>query len=153
MMDDMDDLIAFLRARLDEDEQAALSWPEGGRQWQTVGGRKLSYRNDSSEMVTAIDVSNASSLWNEQIYVKYDLDDAPEHIARHDPARVLAEVEAKRRILELHSYATGHSCSVTDGTGYHLNYGEVDGQSACTTLRLLASIYDGHLEYCDTWRP
>lgn len=149
-MDRMDDLITFLRARLDEDEQAALSWPEGSRQWQTVGGRKLSYRNDSSEMVTAIDVSNASSLWNEQIYVKYDLDDAPEHIARHDPARVLAEVDAKRGLIELHEaadheYADEPVCLSCDQGG-PLPY-------PCPTLRLLALPFAEHPDYQDTWRP
>jgi len=48
-MDRMDDLVQFLRACFDEDEQAALSWPEGSRCWQTVGGRRLSYRNGSSQ--------------------------------------------------------------------------------------------------------
>lgn len=139
MMDGMNDLVQFLRARLDEDEQAALSWPEGSRQWQTVGGRKLSYRNGSSEMVTAIDVSNASSLWNEQIYVKYDLDDAPEHIARHDPARVLAEVEAKRRRLELLADA--------------IQRGHDDSDIASELLPLEALPYDRHPDYRDTWRP
>lgn len=65
----------------------------------------------------------------------------------------LADVEAKRRILSLHSDATGHSCSITDETGYELNYAEVAGDEACTTLRLLTLPYSEHPDYRQEWRP
>ncbi|MFD3535223.1 DUF6221 family protein [Streptomyces sp. NPDC058664] len=157
----MDDLIAFLRARLDDDEQTALSWPEDSRRWQTVGGRRLSYRNGSSQTVTAIDISNASSLWNEQIYVKYDLDGAAEHIARQDPARVLAEVDAKRRMVALHEPVTLHA----GGGAAHFDTTRVcrsceppkqfpETAYPCATLRLMALPYaDRHPDYRDAWRP
>jgi hypothetical protein len=75
------------------------------------------------------------------------------HAVRHNPMRALADIEAKRQIVALHSDATGHSCSVTDETGYNLNYGEVSGEEACTTLRLLALPYADHPGYRGEWRP
>lgn len=61
----MDELIAFVRAQLDEDERVARA----AQEW----------------------------TWRPELAAEFG---SPEHIARWDPARVLAEVEAKRRILD-----------------------------------------------------
>ena len=60
------------------------------------------------------------------------------HIARHDPARVLAEVKAKREIVKF-----------CDDDPLFL-----DGGWAYTdrVLRLLASAYDQHPDYDPAWR-
>src|SRR6266576_4463664 len=82
----MSDLVAFLRARVDEDEAAArLAAREGGTWTQ----------DDPVRFPGAI-----SSLGGQVVYDEGapDENQAP-HIARHDPARVLREVEAKRAIL------------------------------------------------------
>ena len=55
------------------------------------------------------------------------------HIARHDPARVLREVEAKRQILQLHDE---ECCAVC-----------LDDVQGCPTYRALASIWCGHEDY------
>lgn len=74
---------------------------------------------------------------------------ARNHIARHDPARVLAEVEAKRRILYEHR---------DDGYGDCLGCGmnaleemcrEIDD---CPTLLALAAVYATHPDYQAEWR-
>lgn len=74
------------------------------------------------------------------------------HIARHDPARVLAECEAKRRIVEAALEVLGD-----------LELGEdpladaddlADGQvwAFAEALRLLASVYADHPDYDEAWR-
>ena len=71
-----------------------------------------------------------------------------EHAAAWDPARVLAECDAKRRIVELH---TGeHECSVYDHDGEidHCQYVLGD----CSTLRLLALPYADRDGYREEWR-
>lgn len=60
------------------------------------------------------------------------------HIARHDPARVLAECEAKRRIVERHS-----SCD-------DVSFGDA---SICPEIVTLAAIYADHPDYQEAWRP
>jgi hypothetical protein len=60
------------------------------------------------------------------------------HIARWDPARVLAECEAKRRIVELHGCY--HSCRSSDYAG------------DCPTMDLVALPYASHPEYREEWR-
>ncbi len=63
------------------------------------------------------------------------------HIARHDPARVLAECEAKRRIVELIRRDNGDWCSPD-----RLGLGEM-------VLETLALPYADHPDYRDEWRP
>lgn len=72
------------------------------------------------------------------------------HIARHDPARILAECGAKRRIVELHAatWVTPEdwwSC-VSCGTA-----GEYDVFAPCPTLRALASVYRDHPDWSASW--
>jgi len=118
-------LVEFLRARLDEDEQAARAATAGP--W---------YVDDIDQELRTADVYAAdgrvTSAYTEPCC---SVEDAT-HIARHDPARVLAEVDAKRRILERHS-----SCDDT-------SFGE-----PCEDLRLLALPYSDHPDYRQEWRP
>lgn len=75
------DLIEFLRARLDEDERAARD--AGGERWR---------RHEHHDHIEV----DRSPLYPPVAFhvAPYDI-----HIARQDPARVLAEVDAKRRIV------------------------------------------------------
>lgn len=117
----MSDLVAFLRARLDEDEQAAERAQGEGQSWAWV-------------QPEALDANRYPSL------------EQAEHIARHDPARVLAEVAAKRALLDVHRDDYG-SCS-TCGTA-----GEYDVPWPCTTVELLALPYANHPDYRSEWAP
>lgn len=64
------------------------------------------------------------------------------------PARVLADVAAKRAILELHG--GGHECSTYD------HRGEIDNctwvmDGGCTTVLLLAQPFAGHPDFDPAW--
>jgi hypothetical protein len=109
----MTDLVEFLRAALDEDERVARAAMPGP--WT---------HNPAKEWFTDLDKLRAARAGIPQSggeeFVKAEVDgrvvgvaatgpaDDPQsmadaaHIARHDPARVLAEVAAKRAILDLH---------------------------------------------------
>jgi hypothetical protein len=69
------------------------------------------------------------------------------HIARHAPARVLAECEAKRRIVDLHR-------AVPVAPGRRELTCVEDGALTwpCPTLRFLAAPYADHSDYCVEWR-
>jgi hypothetical protein len=92
----------------------------------------------------------------ERIWVKRDLrGETAQHIARWDPARVLAESETKREIVALHE-----PVPVTrDHTGCRVSRHDVDrdhvnpGDGPCATLRLLALAFADHSDYRDEWRP
>jgi hypothetical protein len=73
-----DGIVAFIRARLDEDEDAARA--AGGQAWTWDGGLYATHPTDE--------------------VVDYVYGDNGPHIARHHPAHVLAEVEALRRVVD-----------------------------------------------------
>lgn len=93
----MDDLISFAKARLDEDEAAAREAHPGPwtlDEWTGGFGRMASvmmpFGHGAPDAKTGL---TALAKLGTQDY------ETSRHIARHDPARVLREVEAGRRIL------------------------------------------------------
>ena len=139
----MSDLVAFLRARLDEDERVARAAADENREpsWRLISG----------EYVTGIGLTG--------MHTEGFVDEAPgEHIVRHDPARVLAEVDAKRQIIDEHRITPkdqGAGGAETFGCECcHFDYNEgYQGLGWCPTLRLLALPYADHPDYRDEWRP
>ena len=74
--------------------------------------------------------------------------------ARHDPARVLRQVEAMRRVVGPHGpddyygcalCATGDSCGCCPPS-------PDDYANGCPTLRTLAGIWSDHADYDPAWR-
>ncbi|MGW4603753.1 DUF6221 family protein [Streptomyces sp. NPDC004532] len=126
----MDDLVQWLGKQLDED--AALAEAASPGPW---------HANAESDEVLAVDgitVADGFALSGRQLRA------TTEHIARHDPARVLRETDAKRQIIAEHDV-----CSRKLGES-------MDCQSLefpCTTLRLLAVPYADRPGYRDDWRP
>jgi hypothetical protein len=80
----IDEMITFVRLQLDEDEQKALAidakeWAEDSSWFKDMLDPLPSQRRERPGWLPMITVEDVR------------------HIARHDPARVLREVEAKRR--------------------------------------------------------
>lgn len=73
-------------------------------------------------------------------------EDACAHIARHDPARVLAECEAKRRIVEEYEGAIAAQRGRTDASAI------VGAFALLSAIRALASVYSDHPTFRDEWR-
>ena len=160
----MDDLLQFLRARLDEDERVARAATEGpwwynpGKQWLgpeafekydlRQGEEFVGYGGPHPFTGAVCATGPANNMQSMQ--------DA-EHIARHDPARVLAEVEAKRRIIEEHKPAVPKgrpnrergclTCTTAQ------EWDAAANEANCLTLRLLASPYADRPGYREEWRP
>ena len=121
-MSDLDELIEFFLARIAEDEAAA-------RLADGVTDKQEDDWQDVTQPLTLAD-----TLKHESWAKKYGY--AYEHIARHDPARVLRECEAKRRIVE-----TAQDIDMIENEW---------GQSI---LRDLASVYSDHPDYREEWKP
>lgn len=120
----MSDLVDFLLAAIAEDERIATSTtpvPER-RLWVVgeLGGDAAVERAAGEGMVNDF---VAREMWDKDA----------EHVSRWDPARVLAECEAKRRILELHRDLV-----------------DLDDRA---TLRYLALPYADREGYREEWRP
>jgi len=140
------DLIAFLRARLDEDGRTALGAAAGGHaSWRGYGAGDVGAWTiyDDQWTVASVAVYDHDQALSGQPgavgprYRSAAADDTATHIARHDPARVLAEVDAKRRQLD-----------AFDEYGTHDTWDLID-----TALRLLALPYATHPDYQKTWAP
>lgn len=74
-----------------------------------------------------------------------------EFVAYMTPDRVLAECEAKRRIVEMHKpyrRIIGVGCDVCIGSAPF-----PFPDHPCPTLRLLALPYAGHPDYDEEWKP
>ena len=145
-------LTEFLLARIAEDEVVALAASDSP--WRTEGSKYVSGAYIISRGGGS--VSHATEVTTPDA----------EHIVRHDPARVLAECEAKRRIVELHAPVIPVSpFSKCGHPGCDQSHSEkrlppacptcptsdVDG--ACETLYTLAIPYVDHPDYRDEWKP
>jgi hypothetical protein len=134
------DLVAFLRARLDEDEQVAraAAEPEGAC-WVGSSESGHPWRFSEGRGVYAEIENVGESRWPQ--IVGADADAVQDHVAVHDPARVLAEVAAKRALLDA---MIGPALSVARA-------GTCDAGLA--TARFLALPYADHPDYQEAWRP
>lgn len=71
------------------------------------------------------------------------------HIVRHDPARVLREVAAKRAILKRHARTSHGYC---DGCGYQdCDEPLIEDAEQCLELRDMASVWSDHPDYRTEW--
>lgn len=153
------DIVAFLRARLAEDEAAAKAAHPGP--WSADATQVTAPSADGFHIPDSI---ADGTLYGDMHEPMNEADAA--HIARHDPARVLTEVEAKRQILELHVIEVQHRDTppFDPHTGERLpdeyevscslcGWVTEDPTAACPTLHLLALPYATHLEYRPEWRP
>lgn len=128
-------LTDFLLARIAEDESSARAATQGP--WTSQGGGYVMPPTPWTR-----------GSWERSAVVRpggYSLSQSnadAAHIVRHDPARVMAECEAKREIVEIHSGRDG-VCTYRD---------EYD-PNGCGTLRALALPYAEHPDYCEEWRP
>lgn len=123
----MSELEAFVKARLDEDEAAALLASPGP--WH------LNAEHDEVIAVDDIEVCTAFALSNNQ------LRNTARHIARYDPTQVLADIKFKRNLLEL------FAISNEEGFG---------GSEGWTLMRdaiyQLAALWSDHKDYNPEWR-
>lgn len=128
----MSDLVGFLKARLDEDERLARGHRQPSPSW-----------GDFDMDGELRDDVNAGTV----AYIPHAGDRA--HIARHDPARVLADVDAKRRTVDRHAQC-GTGSGYCDDGGHGWDGGDVLG---CADLADLALPYADHADYREGWRP
>ena len=123
------DLAAFIRAQLDDDERIAT---DNGRLRPAWWNALPADARNRSEVVTAGGTLIAEPM------AEWDA----KHIARHNPARVAAEVEAKRRILdELWDHDAGLATEHTAPRTAH------------AVLRLLALPFAGRPGFREEWKP
>lgn len=142
----MTDIVAFLNARLDEEQRIADD-SQGGPWWidQRKDHRLIGSPRDPHMVV----------IWEEIGIHK----STPEHIATWNPARVLAEIATKRAILAEHTHgpAIQQDHGQTDDFGCRtchndVHCGETIAHGWCDTVRLMAAVYADHSDFDGAWR-
>lgn len=141
----MDDLVEFLRARLDEDADVAraAACGEGGGRWEATSDPPMHQAQvcgqpHPGEYMVPVIVDEFPYLNDHE---------RAAHIARQDPDRVLAEVDAKRRLLNTWlPEAAKNDEQVNEEWGH-------GSTLADDLLRLLALPYADHSDYQETWKP
>lgn len=152
----MDDLIEFLRAEIDEDEQVALA--------ASPGPWRPNAEHDEVLAVDDITVADGFALSGNQLRATVD------HIASWDPARVLAEVDAKRKLIERYQAARQRQADNSDKfvlltkqrhldqtefTRVKTHGWELSGQVAAlaTAVAVAAMPYADRPGYQEQWHP
>lgn len=158
----MTDLDRWFAAQLDADEQtarAATAGPWTARNWDRMipadrAGHTIRNQDGQYAVAPGHDDGGAIGAAN------------AEHIARHDPAFVLADITAKRRILAEHAtqdvpilkfrgelIMSGPECRVCADWDAAEMDGPPNAPAPCQTLRLLAAAYASRPGYDPTWAP
>lgn len=122
-------LVEFLLARITEDEAVATESFYDGQRWYSEEEAVSDFGRYEADDDRVIDADRKSDA---------------RHIARWEPARVLAECAAKRAIIEIHRFDEGGSdpCDAHDP-----DFRSVD----CDTLLLLAAPYASHEHFEPVW--
>ncbi|MEU0941094.1 DUF6221 family protein [Embleya sp. NPDC005971] len=148
------DLVAFLRARLDEAEREAQrldgeewTWSVS-KPWDGPATGHISAAADPYGRIAVLPGGDAA---------KYE--DRIRHIARYDPARGLRDVAARRAILAEHRHLPMDGCAQcadgvrSIGTASRVEWIVNRAEWPCPTVRHLATVYDDHPDYQEAWRP
>jgi len=138
----MDDLVRWLTAQLDADEEQARAACEyASPEWhldEEFGETVLWWPPEPhvAEKEREKGLPVVSDRWRgETVGARI----AP-HIAAHDPARVLREIDAKRQMIDRYEEVRPHG-------------GDVTQEYQDFLLRLLASVYADRPGYREEWRP
>lgn len=148
------DLVAFLRARLDEDEQIAEAVL--GAPWV----RRQDVAGVHTDDATANRPKGSAVADCRRVPGGYERGVAlAEYIVRNQPARVIAEVEAKWRLIKRGGPFCTSGCDDPDSPPmdpdtdwttpleHHFDCG------AYAAAELLALPYASHPDYRDEWQP
>lgn len=130
----IDALIAFLKARLDEDEAAAVAAAEADKRY---GGRP-----HWSALGNIIIDANDPDWAVEDLSPCFEDASVGAHVVRHDPARTLRKVEAGRAVLAEYVRALEKA----PGNTPLIN----------TLIRIIkaqAAVDAGHPDYREDWKP
>ena len=150
----------FIEARLAENESVAKEAALGpGRHWDYSDGGQgrerdgILWDEDHANVIGWLDDHLACAI----------------HAARHDPARIQREIEAKRAILALHhptrphpelgfTYPAAANFCGYDGPGDNWQAEQEpdhfpDALWPCWTIRYIAAIDRDHPDYDPSWAP
>ena len=148
----MSDLIAFLNARLDEVEAAAKAADPGPWEVGERGGQDsmVWIREKDSPGIDNVGITYRKPVFTAQVSNIRFRENA-RHIARHDPARVLRDVEADRKLIAAYEAARSDVPPVDDWyeVAHGIRIGLADGLESA--LKIRAERFSDHPDYQPEW--
>lgn len=138
----MDDLVQWFGEQLDKVERLARAATEGP--W-SVDDEKYAEAIYGPDHRTAV---VAGGRWGGEASVFESTEDAL-HIAAHDPARVLREIDADRKLLALFIEVGACEVDLDDAVEYAHGWVNALGMA----VRLRASAFSDRPGYREAWRP
>jgi len=143
------DLVVWLTAQLDHDEQVArAAVAEDGPDW-TAETYDVGAWNASGLVHGGGDREDRGALWDNEGSDSLSMKAATAvHVALHDPARVLRQVAAFRIIMDEHQRRISEPeiCDRCEGIGDHAKF-------PCPTMIALVNIYSDRPGYDPAWAP
>jgi hypothetical protein len=139
-----DELVAWLREQVAEDERVARVASVHGDTWVVGSPSGVWPEDDREGYGMPIVYDEGRPLFEQAV-----------HIARHDPARVLAEVAAKRRIIDALDIAERNTAHVRRTAPEYrwVQVAEAARDAMLHAARLLASVYAGRPGWRSEWAP
>lgn len=139
----MDELVQFLRVRYDEEQRIAEAAASEARADWDAGDENLSSQVSTAGYGDPVVVGPWDFLdWNVR-----------QHIARHDPARVLRDIKAKRQLLALYVEHKRMDRETFEAEGEHARSLVSLRAAYFDAVRHHAAVYADHPDYRAEWRP
>jgi hypothetical protein len=135
---DINEVIAFYRARLDEYEQVARGVTGSGRWSAYIEG------GDDGWAIEDAEKGDPGAIVGDEAMTQ--------HIALHDPARVLKKVAAGRGLIRLYWQACDQ-IEMLAGYGAAADGSKVAAESYANTILVNAAVWDDHEDWVASWRP
>jgi hypothetical protein len=155
----IEEMIHFVREQLDEDERKARAATPGA--WRVTTRSSQPYAEDGEIHTVAVHARYVNDKTPEpyRVVTHGDFHEAvdradAEHIARHDPARVLRDVRAYRKIIAEYEAEIARGPARPKGleTQSEARHGGIlDAYRAA--LLILAAIFADRPGYREEWRP
>ena len=138
-------LTEFVKARIAEREAVARAAVErNGAHWSTEQLGEGTRINGTVDRGNPRAYPDSPELWDDEGALGMFRETAA-HIALHDPARVLAECEAKRAIVADRDRIDRSA----DGDEWSMGYSDAN----YSALHALAAVYADHPDYLPEWKP
>jgi hypothetical protein len=151
----VDELVRWLGEQLDEDERIARAatpgpwvWTPETDVWDQNGPTLIREGTDEP----GAELVEVAAGWGHDAWGMYISEADQTHIARHDPARVLREIEAKRAIVARYEFACREAGRLALTEEEREVWVQVAGALQSCVL-CLAVIYAGRPGYDEAWRP
>lgn len=138
----MTDIVEFLRARYADDRRTAEDAVlRGDTVWSVCENSRTLWGSEEPD-VEVLAAGKPVMRFNGE----YNGALVAAHVIRHSPAAVLADLDAKLRIVGMYTYVRYND----EDKPYFCGSGE---ETWYETLCLLALLYAGHADYDQRWRP